>query len=322
MPKINPLVGGKKIIVIVGPTASGKSNLGIFLARKFNGEIISADSRQVYRGMDIGTGKVTKKEQRLARHYLLDVASPKKIFTVSDFKKLGEKTIKDILNKNKIPFIVGGTGFYIDVLLGRTPIAEVPPDKNLRLKLEKSTKENLFARLKKLDPERAKTIDFQNKRRLIRALEIIIATGKKVPKLPMSTHCDHGGLTQPDDRKQYKTLFLGINLEKDILSKKIKTRLNKRLEQGMVQEVQSLLNSKVSRKRLYDLGLEYRWISEYLSGKINYAEMKTGLNKAVVKYSKRQMTWFKKNKKIHWVKNKREAETLSKKFISPQILNR
>lgn len=303
-----------KIVVIIGPTASGKSDLGIKLAKKFNGEIISADSRQIYRGMDIGTGKVTKKEQRLVPHYLLDVASPKKVFTVFDFKKLGEKAIYDIVSHNKLPVVVGGTGFYIDVLLGRILIAEVPPNKNLRLKLEKSSKEKLFARLKKLDPKRAKTIDFQNKRRLIRALEIIIATGKKASKL--SICYDRSRLTQTNNRKRYKTLFLGINFEKDILSKKIKTRLSKRLKQGMVQEVKNLLKSGVSKKRLYDFGLEYRWINEYLSGKISYTEMKDTLYRAIVKYSKRQMIWFKRNKEIHWTKNLKEAEILTKKFIS------
>src|SRR3989338_9071668 len=123
---------GKKMIVVVGPTASGKSDLGIKLARKFNGEIISADSRQVYRGMDIGTGKVTKAEQRLAKHYLIDIANPKKVFTASDFKRLGEKTIKKIFNKNKIPFIVGGTGFYVDTLVKNLALPEAPPNPKLR----------------------------------------------------------------------------------------------------------------------------------------------------------------------------------------------
>ena len=144
MIKINPK-NKPRIIVILGPTASGKSDLGIKLAKKFKGEIISADSRQVYRGMDIGTGKVTRKEQRLAKHHLLDVVSPKKIFTVSDFKKLGEKSIKNILNKNKIPFIVGGTGFYIDALVKDSSLPEVPPNKKLRTKLEKISAKKLFA---------------------------------------------------------------------------------------------------------------------------------------------------------------------------------
>ncbi len=290
-----------KMVAIIGPTASGKSDLGIRLAKKFNGEIISADSRQVYRGMDIGTGKITKKEQRLVKHYLLDVANPKKVFTVSDFKKLGEKSIKNILNKNKIPFIVGGTGFYVDALIKDFALPEVPPDKKLRAKLEKRTAESLYNELKKLDLQRAGGIDAKNKRRLIRALEIIKTTGKPVPKLVSSI--------------KYQVLWLGLKPQNT--KKRIKLRLEKRLRAGMIKEVKGLLKTGVSKKRLYDFGLEYRWISEYLAGKMSYVKMKNGLNKAIVKYSKRQMTWFKKNKEIHWIKNQNEAEKLVGKFIFP-----
>jgi len=299
----------QKIVVIVGPTASGKSDLGIFLTQKFDGEIISADSRQVYRGMDIGTGKITKKEQQLVKHHLLDVANPKKVFTVSDFKKSGEKSIKKILNKHKTPFVVGGTGFYIDALVKDLALPEVPPDKELRKHFNNLSAEHLFKMLRKLDKKRAQTIDKHNKRRLIRALEIVKTTGKPVPELVSSI--------------KYQILWLGLKPKN--LEKRIKLRLDKRLKQGMVKEVKNLLRSGVSRKRLYDFGLEYRWISEYLAGKINYTEMKDGLYKAIVKYSKRQMTWFKRNKDIHWlalsgaegIKSQREAEKLIRKFISP-----
>ena len=302
MIKINPK-NKPRIIVILGPTASGKSDLGIKLAKKFKGEIISADSRQVYRGMDIGTGKVTRKEQRLAKHHLLDVVSPKKIFTVSDFKKLGEKSIKNILNKNKIPFIVGGTGFYIDALVKDSSLPEVPPNKKLRTKLEKISAKKLFAELNKLDPKRAKTIDKYNKRRIIRALEIIRATGKPVPTIKESP--------------LYEVLYLGINPSKEILENKIALRLKSRIKQGMIREVKDLLKSGVTKKRLYDFGLEYRWIGDYLNNKITRQEMEAGLLRDIIKYSKRQMTWFKRNKEIHWVKNQKEAEKLVKNFISP-----
>ena len=290
----------QKLIVILGPTASGKSDLGIKLAQKFNGEIISADSRQVYKKMDIGTGKVTEKEQRTVKHYLLDITDPKKMFTVSDFKDLGEKAIKDILNKNRIPFIVGGTGFYIDALVSNLNFPQVPPNKLLRSDLNRLTAKQLFHKLKNLDPQRVKTIDRQNKRRLIRALEIIKTTGKPVPKLVSSM--------------KYRVLWLGLKPKN--LKNRIKLRLKKRLKQGMVKEVKNLLKSGVSKKRLYGLGLEYRWISEYLAGKISYGEMKNGLLRAIIKYSKRQMTWFKRNKEIHWIKNKKEAEKIIQKFIS------
>ncbi len=287
-----------KIVVILGPTASGKSDLAIKLAKKFYGEIISADSRQVYKNMNIGTGKISKKEQQVVRHYLIDVVSPKKEFTASDFKRLGQKALNDIVGHKKLPIIVGGTGFYLDALVKDISLPDVPPNKKLRSELAKQSAKQLFKLLEKLDPERANNLDPKNKRRLIRAVEIIKATGKPVPKLVSSV--------------KYQILWLGLN-PKDS-EKKIKIRLEKRLKQGMIREVKNLLRSGVSRKRLYDLGLEYRWISEHLAGKINYAEMKDGLYRAIIKYSKRQMTWFKRNKEIHWVKNQREAEKLVKNF--------
>ncbi len=295
------LVKKPKIIVIVGPTASGKSDLAIQLAKRYGGEIISADSRQVYKGMDIGTGKVTKKGQELIRHYLLDVADPKKQFTVSDFEKLAEKAIKEISAKGKIPVIVGGTGFYIDILLGRMATAEVPPNKKLRANLEKLSVEHLFKRLRKLDPRRAETIDVHNKRRLVRALEIILSTGKPVPKLESSI--------------KYQVLWIGLK-PKD-LEKRIKKRLDARLKRGMAREVKKLLRQGISHKRLYDFGLEYRWLSEYLKGKVSYQEMKEKLLRDIIGYSKRQMTWFKRNKEIHWVKNQKEMLALVNRFLHP-----
>lgn len=167
-----------KIIVILGPTASGKSDIAVEIARKFNGEIISADSRQVYKGLDIGTGKITKKEMKGVAHHLLDVISPHKRYTASDFLKTTKKTIIEIIDRKKIPIVCGGTGFYIDALLGDKQIPEVPPNPKLRKELENKTAEELFDVLKKLDPERAKNIDAKNPRRLVRAIEICKALGK------------------------------------------------------------------------------------------------------------------------------------------------
>lgn len=303
------------LVVIVGPTASGKSNLGIQLARKFNGEIISADSRQVYRGMDIGTGKVlkdknSKSEARNSkqirnsnlkvknkyysggiRHHLIDIASPKKQFTVSDFKKLGEKALSDIAKRSKLPIIVGGTGFYIDILLGRMAVAEIPPNKKLRAKLEKLSIEKLYAKLEKLDPQRSKTIDRYNKRRLVRALEV--SYGLKANSLQPIAY----GLRPIT----YNALWLGINPGKEKLAKNIKNRLEKRFEQGMIKEVKNLIKNGVSHRRLERFGLEYKWLSLYLQNKISYQEMKENLCRDIIHYSKRQMTWFKSNKEIHWL---------------------
>jgi len=292
-----------RIMAIVGPTASGKSDLAIKLAQKFDGEIISADSRQVYRGMDIGTGKVSKKEQRLAPHHLLDIANPKNIFTVAQFQKLAQQAIKDILKRNKLPILVGGTGQYIDTLIHNFNLPEVPPDYKLRAKLEKQTTEQLFKRLQKLDPQRAQNIDQHNPRRLIRALEIISSIGK-VPPLNTSP-------VSPNTK--YNVLWLGLN-PKD-LQKRITRRLIQRFHQGMIAEVKKLRKSGVSWKRLYDLGLEYRWISLYLQDKITLQEMKDNLYRAIVQYSKRQMTWFKRNKEIHWLKTLNQAISLTTNFL-------
>ncbi len=303
------------LIVIIGPTASGKSDLGIKLAKKFNGEIISADSRQVYRGMNLGTGKVPKDKFQYRHdriyiakgigHHLLDVANPKKVFTVSDFKRLGKKALKEIVSKGKVPIIVGGTGFYIDVLLGRMVIAEVPPNKELRSQFDKLTVKKLFEKLQKLDPDRAETIDRFNKRRLVRALEVVLTTKKSSVTNPRSIIRN----------AQYDILWLGIK-PKDI-GKRIKIRLDRRLKQGMIGEVKKLLKQGVSHKRLQRFGLEYKCLSLYLQNKISYKEMRENLLKDIIRYSKRQMTWFKRNKEIRWVKSQKEAEKLIRKFIAP-----
>lgn len=315
-----------KILVIVGPTASGKSDLGIKLAKKYDGEIISADSRQVYRGMDIGTGKIKKDNPSYNGrhchtvvpivisdkivHHLIDVADPKKQFTANDFKKLGEKAIINITSRYKLPIVVGGTGFYIDVLLGRIAIVEVPPNKKLREHFDKLSAEHLFKMLRKLDPRRAKNIDKHNKRRLIRALEIVLVSPK--PKVQ-----------RQKSKIKFKVLWLGINPGKDMLAKKIKERLEQRLRQGMIKEVEKLHKKGISWKRLDDFGLEYRWISRYLCGLASKKEMKENLYRDIIKYSKRQMTWFtqphpwEKNspKKINWIISLSQAQKLVRKFL-------
>ena len=174
----------RKIIVILGPTASGKSALAVKIAKKINGEIISADSRQVYKGLDIGSGKITKKEMGGISHYCLDIVSRKKIFTVVDFKKCADKAIEEIFAKNKTPIIVGGTGLYIQAIVDNIVLPKVKPDWKLRKELEKKTTEEMFAMLKKLDPKRAKNIDAKNPRRLIRAIKIS-KTLIKIPNLPI-----------------------------------------------------------------------------------------------------------------------------------------
>lgn len=292
----------KKLIVILGPNASGKSDLAVKIAKKFNGEIISADSRQVYRGMDLGTGKITKKEMQGVPHYLLDVASPKRKFTVVQYVKLAKKAIEKIFKKGKIPIICGGTGFYITALIDGLKIPEVPPDWKLRKKLEKKSTKELYQILKKIDPERAKKIEKENKRRLIRAIEIAKKLGKVPPlqKEPLP----------------YPVLFLGIERDWKELKERIKKRLLKRLRKGMIEEVKRLIKSGVSFKRLEELGLEYRWIAKYLKGEIEKKEMIKNLEKDIFNFAKRQMRWFKKYMpKTIWIKNKREAEKIVRSFL-------
>jgi len=283
----------KKAFVIVGPTASGKSALAIQLAKKVRGEVISADSRQVYRGMDIGTGKVTKKEMAGIPHHLLSVADPKKQYSVERYQRDARKALFDILARNKTPIICGGTGYYIDALVEGAVLPSVPPNSALRKKLEQMSAEKLFALLKKRDPSRAQTIDAKNPRRLIRALEIIEALGKvptqKSVPLP-NIHFE----------------WIGIDLPDEELKQKIHLRLHSRMRCGMLKEVERLHTPSVggglSWKRMEDFGLEYRWLARYLQNKITREEMLTKLELDIWHYAKRQRTWFKRNKKIKWVK--------------------
>ncbi len=294
-----------KIIVILGPTSSGKSDVAIKLARKFNGEIISADSRQIYKGMDLGTGKVSKAQQRLARHQILDIISPNTEYNVSKFKKDAIYAINCVLQKGELPIICGGTGFWIKSIVDDIDFPEVKPDKDLRKKLEKETAEKLFSLLKKLDPERAKNIDAKNKIRIIRAIEIC----KTIGKVPKKT-------TPNIQNTKYDFLQIGIDIPKEKLHKKIKTRLEKRFKQGMLREIEKLHKNGVSWKRLESFGLEYRWIARYLQDNISRKEMEENLYNNTKNYAKRQMTWFKKDKRIIWLKNYKEIEKNVKNFIS------
>ena len=291
-----------KIIIIIGPTASGKSALAVQIAKKFNGEIISADSRQVYKGLDIGSGKITDKEKLGIKHYLLDIISPKKVFTASLFKYKANKAIKTILKKNKLPIIAGGTGFYIDTIIYDLDLPEVKPNKRLRQSLDNKKSEELFKILVNLDPQRAKTIDIHNRPRLIRAIEIATKLGQ-VPILKQKIN------------PQYDFLIIGIKTSATDLKQKIDQRLRRRLKQGLVVEVKNLQQNQVSWQRLYNLGLEYRYVSAYLKKEITKEEMIKILNQEISKYAKRQITWFKKYKQAHWLVQPNQAFTLVEKFI-------
>jgi len=293
-----------KLIVILGPTASGKTDLAIKLAKKYNGEVVSADSRQVYKGLDIGSGKITEKEMCGVPHWLLDVANPKARFTVSQYQKLALKAIKNIQKKNKLPILVGGTGFYIQSIVDGIIIPEVKPDWKLRKKLEKLSNEELFKKLKKLDPKRAESIDRQNPRRLIRALEIVLTTGTEVPALSRA------------EGQKFDVLQIGIKKSPEELKKYIQKRLLKRLRKNaLINEVKKLRKSGLSFKRLEEFGLEYRFVAQYLQNKTSWQKMIDKIQKESEHFAKRQMTWFKRDKRIIWIKNYAEAVKLLDKFV-------
>lgn len=296
----------QKVIALVGPTASGKSSLGIYLAQKLGGEVISADSRQVYKGLDIGTGKVTKKEMAGVPHHLLSVVSPKKQFTADDFVKHSEKILKRLIYQTPTttPIVVGGTGFYVDTLLGRMSIPEVPPNPALRARLEKKSAEELFAMLQKADPARSQTIEPHNKRRLIRALEIAAALGTSPVTAPV---------------QKYDVLWIGINPTPEVLKKNIHTRLVARMKQGMVNEAKKLHKAGLSYKRMEDLGLEYRYLARLLQHKLTKEEFLEQLEREINKYAKRQWKWFKRNTDIRWVTSKGEALRLAKEFCGTLV---
>ena len=284
-----------KIIVILGQTATGKSDFAVEVAKKINGEIISADSRQVYKGMDLGTGKVTKKEMGGIPHFMLDVISPKnKTFSASQFQKMANKKIKEILDKKNIPIVCGGTGYYIDSLINSLPFPEVLPNKKLRRELETKDATELFGILKKIDKDRAKNIDAKNKVRLIRAIEIAQELGQ-VPKLKKT-------------KKEYETIKIGLTFPDSELKRRIYERLIKRIKKGMIKEVEKLHESGVSWKKLESFGLEYRYVSFYLQKKMTKEEMIEKLFQAIWHFAKRQKTWFKRDKEIIWINPSKKQE--------------
>ena len=278
------------LVVVLGPTASGKSTLGITLAQQFHGEIVSADSRQVYRGLDIGTAKVTPEERALVPHHLLDVANPREVYTVSQFQRQAINAINDILARGHQPFLVGGSPHYIQAVVDHLDIPHIPPQPALRAQLETRPLSELVAQLEELDPESAATIDRNNLRRVIRALEVCLVSGK-----PFS---QQRGVAEP----LYRCLLLGIHWPREVLYQRIDARVDERMRQGMVQEVRDLLSKGVTHERLEALGLEYRFISRWLRGEFaSEAEMVERLKFAIHDFTRRQLTWFRKDKRIVWL---------------------
>jgi len=294
-----------KIIIICGPTATGKTSLSIDIAKKYNGEIISADSRQVYRGLDIGSAKVTTREMDGVRHHMIDVANPQEIFSVQQYIKMGTEIINKILSRKKAVIICGGTGMYIDSLISGAQFPKVAPNPTLRLTLEQKSTTELYSLLKSKDPRRAKTIDPDNPVRLVRALEVINELGV-VPKI--------------QKKSKYQTLYIGL----DIPTKELYTRIQKRVldrfeNQNMLQEAIDLDANGLDYERMESLGLEYRYMARHLQGEISYNEMVSELTTKTIQFAKRQRTWFKRNKKIYWfnsLKETKKVDILVRNFLN------
>lgn len=290
-----------RIIAIVGPTASGKSTLGVRLAKRFGGVVVSADSRQVYRWLNVGAGKITKREMRGVPHYLLDVASPRSVFTVAQYQKKFRTLLKTIPIDTPI-FLVGGSPFYIQAALTTADFPAVKPNKALRTHLEKKTTAQLFSFLQAKDPRRASTIEHLNRRRLIRALEIIATTGKPVPPLNLP--------------QRNNVLLLGITLPREKLYRNIDRRVDARLKQGMIAEIQRLHAEGVSWKRLESLGLEYRDLSFYLQKKLSREDAISQLKFHIHAFARRQLTWFQRMP-VQWISSEAEAVRLIKTYQKP-----
>ena len=288
-----------QIIVIVGPTASGKTQLAIKLAKKYNGEIVSADSRQVYRGMDIGTAKPSPEERRQIPNHLIDIKNPDEEYTLAEYKKDCLAVIKKILNKGKLPILVGGTGLYVSAVVDNWEIPEVKPNTELRAKLEKELKEkgvrNLYEKLIKLDPEAAYIVDPRNPRRIIRALEIISGSGKLFSE------------QRKKGKKFFNALKIGLNPPKEELKKRINKRVDEMIKKGLVEEVRGLVQKYGADTPAFD-AIGYREIIDCLKNKISLQDAAALMKKNTWTYAKRQMTWFRKDKEIKWINNQKEAE--------------
>jgi len=317
-----------KIIAIVGPTASGKTALGVTLAKKYHGEIISADSRQVYRGMDIGTAKVpilheprrgeSAKSSILAEartraylyedipHYLLDIKNPNEEYTVADYKHDASAAIEDILRRGKLPILVGGTGLYVDSVVDNLDIPKTKADPELRAAIEKDIAENglaaVFKKLVDRDPEAARVVDAKNPRRVVRALEVAILTGE-----PFTAH-------RKKNEPFFDALKIGTNPPPDILRNRIDLRVDLMMQDGLVNEVETLVKKYGAACAAFD-AIGYREIIAYLDGKMSLEQATDAIKLNTWHYAKRQLTWFKKDKNIRWITGSEEAEMLTKEFL-------
>lgn len=273
-----------KVVAVVGTNASGKSALGIELAKKYDAEIISADSRQVFRGLDLGSGKVTPEETQGVPHHLIDVREPNEFFSMADFQCMAYQAIDDIRGRGRLPMIVGGTGLYVDSVLDGYLLSDKEPDLAYRAELEKLTTPQLYDMLLALKPD--VQVEKNNRNRVMRIIERI----------------HDGDDATPGKQARFESLRLGVSWPREVLSRRIDERLERRLEQGMIEEVQRLMDGGATTEFLLGLGLEYRFITQYLIGEIpDRQAMLDKLAIAIKQFAKRQMTWFRRNPEIVWL---------------------
>ena len=276
--------GYPKVVAVVGTNASGKSALGVALGRRYGAEIISADSRQVFRGLDLGSGKITPEEMQGVPHHLIDVREPNEFFSMADFQRMSYAAIDGILARGHLPMIVGGTGLYVDSVLDGYLLSDREPDLAYRAELEKLTTPQLYDMLLALVPDAQ--VDRNNRNRVMRMIERI----------------HDGDDATPGKELRYRSLRLGVSWPRDVLAQRIDERLRTRVEQGMIDEVQGLMDRGATKEFLLGLGLEYRFITQYLTGAIpDRDEMLRLLAIAIKQFAKRQMTWFRRNPDIVWL---------------------
>ncbi len=292
------------VAVVAGPTASGKTALGIEIAKRFGGEIVSADSMQIYKNMDIATAKPTELEQSQAKHHLIGFLSPGESFSVAKYKELAEKAIDDILSLGKLPIIVGGTGLYIDTLINNTELLDYETS-DIRETLEKRADsegaETLLSELKKVDPETAERLYINDRKRIIRALEVYYSTGKTI-----TTQCELSHINE----SKYRFVVIGLTAEnRQCLYDRINLRVDMMIDEGLIEEAKRFYSLNLGSTAKQAIG--YKELKPYLDGLISLDEATEKLKMETRRYAKRQLTWFRRNKNIHWLEiDKLERESL------------
>lgn len=302
-----------RLVAIIGPTASGKSALAISIAKKFKGEIVSADSRQIYKGMDVGTAKPTKKEIATVKHHLIDIKNPNENYSAAEYKRGAIEAVDGAIERGKLPILVGGTGLYISAIVNNWEIPQIKENKKLRRKLEREIANKglafVFGELVKLDPEAAYIVDPKNPRRVIRALEIAILSGKKFSE------------QRKKGKPLYDVLEIGLNHPPKILKEKIIRRTKQMIKLGLINEIKNLIKKYGVKCKAFD-AIGYREIIDYLKGKVSLEEATEQINKNTQRYAKRQMTWFKKyNPKTYWLRNKKRGIPPREKIFRREGLN-